>query len=365
MSLLMSRQPWIRSAVFDGAWILAPAWAVGAVLLLFPGMRASGTVVSPLVWLLLVVGVDVAHVYATLFRTYLDKREFAARSGLYLGAPLAAYVLGVLLYMAGEQWFWSVLAYVAVFHFVRQQYGLMMLYRRGDSDLPRWTLRVDQAFAYGATLYPLIWWHANLPREYVWFVPGDFLPVTRAVLPAATAIYWAIVIGWSGQQVWRATAGRLNLPLALLLAGTALSWNCGIVLTAGDLGFTFANVLAHGIPYIALVWLYRENGQRTLPVPGRGWVRAWPIYLCILIALAWFEEGMWDGLIWREHGALFGWSDWLPRVYSGDWLALVVPLLALPQATHYILDGFIWRMRTHPEWRGILFARAGSQVMGG
>ncbi|MCC6273443.1 MAG: hypothetical protein IT572_08250 [Deltaproteobacteria bacterium] len=26
-------------------------------------------------------------------------------------------------------------------------------------------------------------------------------------------------------------------------------------------------------------------------------------------------------------------------------LAILVPLLALPQATHYVLDGFIWRMR--------------------
>ncbi|UCJ07051.1 hypothetical protein KTO58_25850 [Chitinophaga pendula] len=27
------------------------------------------------------------------------------------------------------------------------------------------------------------------------------------------------------------------------------------------------------------------------------------------------------------------------------WLAVVVPLLALPQLTHYILDGFIWKKR--------------------
>ena len=26
-------------------------------------------------------------------------------------------------------------------------------------------------------------------------------------------------------------------------------------------------------------------------------------------------------------------------------LAFIVPLLALPQVTHYILDGFIWKIR--------------------
>lgn len=355
-------QPWVRSAAFDGLWILAPAWVVGCALLSFPGMRAAGSVVSPLTWLLLVVGIDVAHVYATLFRTYLDRDEMRARSSLYCAVPLVAYVLCVLLYVAGERVFWSVLAYVAVFHFVRQQYGLMMLYRRSDRDLPQWMLRMDQAFAYAVTLYPLLWWHANLPREYVWFVPGDFLPVSRALLPAASAIYVVLLLLWCGQHAVRMMRGRANLPLMLLLAGTALSWYCGIVLTDGDLGFTFANVLAHGIPYIALTWLYRDNSTRRRPaVVRRSWLKGWLVYLTCLVALAWIEEGIWDGMIWREHGELFGWSTWLPWIKAEDGLALLVPLLALPQVTHYILDGFIWRLRSHPEWRDVLLYRQRSR----
>ena len=38
------------------------------------GAEAS---VSPWVWLVLIVGVDVSHVYSTLFRTYLDKDDLA------------------------------------------------------------------------------------------------------------------------------------------------------------------------------------------------------------------------------------------------------------------------------------------------
>jgi hypothetical protein len=55
------------------------------------------------------------------------------------------------------------------------------------------------------------------------------------------------------------------------------------------------------------------------------------------------EEGLWDGLVWREHGTVFGWFAHLPTVGSSALLRWVVPLLALPQATHYVLDGFIWR----------------------
>jgi hypothetical protein len=28
----------------------------------------------------------------------------------------------------------------------------------------------------------------------------------------------------------------------------------------------------------------------------------------------------------------------------------VVPLLALPQLTHYVLDGFIWRRKSNPDF---------------
>ena len=28
----------------------------------------------------------------------------------------------------------------------------------------------------------------------------------------------------------------------------------------------------------------------------------------------------------------------------------LVPLLALPQLTHYVLDGFIWRRKSNPEF---------------
>lgn len=357
-----SAQPWLRSATFDGMWLLGPAWVVGIVLLLFPGMRDAGDALTPLTWLLLVVAVDVAHVHATLFRTYLDREELQIRTGLYVAVPLVAYVLGVMLYVSGEHVFWSVLAYAAVFHFIRQQYGLMMLYRRSDRDMPGWMLRVDQAFVYGATLYPLLWWHAHLPREYVWFVPGDFLPVSRALMPTATSVYLALLAVWCLLHLWRALSGRFNLPLFLLLAGTALSWYCGIVLTDGDLGFTFANVLAHGVPYVALVWIYRTNKlQRDQPV-RRHWMSGWQVYLASLLLLAWIEEGIWDGMIWREHVELFGWSGWLPQLESEDWLSLTVPLLALPQATHYILDGFIWRLRSHPEWSAVLFNRRRSGV---
>ena len=59
--------------------------------------------------------------------------------------------------------------------------------------------------------------------------------------------------------------------------------------------------------------------------------------------LAFAEELLWDRGVWHERSWLFG-TAW----DIGQWKVALVPLLALPQLTHYILDGFIWRRRSNP-----------------
>jgi hypothetical protein len=69
----------------------------------------------------------------------------------------------------------------------------------------------------------------------------------------------------------------------------------------------------------------------------------WLVFLATLWALAYIEELFWHRGVWHEKQWLFG-GDW-------NWGGLkmwLVPLLALPQLTHYVLDGFIWRKSGNP-----------------
>ena len=118
--------------------------------------------------------IDVAHVWSTSFRVYFDKEELRRRLGLYLLVPIAGYVVGVALYSEGELTFWRPLATVAVFHFVRQQYGWVALYRRKLNEPTDWTWWIDAAAVYLATVYPLAFWMTNLPRNFEWFIRNDF-----------------------------------------------------------------------------------------------------------------------------------------------------------------------------------------------
>lgn len=339
---------WLFSARLDA--LLFGGSALGSVLLVAVGQGFGAGAVTPLwAWVLLVMGIDVAHVWSTLFRVYLDGDEVRRRPGLYWGAPVLAYVVGVLAYQASALTFWRLLAYVAVWHFARQQVGWMALYGRRDQSSPR-ILRFDAAVVYAATLGPVVWWHAHLPRPFEWFVDGDFVEgLPPSVGTVALALDGAVLGAWLLVQGVRAARGaRVHPGKLLLVASTTVVWFGGIVLASNDFAFTAMNVVLHGVPYLALSFRYARGRQAEATGyqgPGRLVRYGLPAFLLALLALAWVEELAWDTLVWHERPALFGAGGF---ELGPLLLALVVPLLALPQTTHYLLDGFIWRSKENP-----------------
>ncbi|NRD55214.1 MULTISPECIES: hypothetical protein [Corallococcus] len=357
--LLSPAQAWLFGpgadlSVFAGSALVSVAFVLAA-----PWLGAVGDTPA-WAWLLFVVGVDVAHVWSTLFRTYLDGDEVSRRPGLYVGAPLAAYTAGVFAYMVSPGTFWSLFAYVALFHFIRQQYGWMALYDR-KARVSAFERRLDAAAIYAATLGPAVWWHANLPRSFWWFVENDFISgLPRWMGTAALGAHAAVLTLWAGFQCLRIARGEgVQAGKVLLVVATWVAWFGGIVLARDDFAFTVMNVVLHGVPYFALLFRYArgrhaEGGFGELGVLLRAGL---PGFLLFLAGLALLEEGLWDVLVWHDRPVLFGDSG---PVLEADVLALVVPLLALPQATHYVLDAFIWKAGKEPELLVRLgWARAG------
>lgn len=359
-------QPWIYSQKVDLLFIIGPAFFVTALVILLQGKIATFNSVPPWLWLVLVVGVDVTHVYSTVFRTYFDREEMQKRQALYLLTPLIAWIAGCLLYSIDSMVFWRVLAYLAVFHFVRQQYGLMMIYGRKEN--PHFKL-VDKLAIYSATIYPLLYWHLH-ERNFDWFIDGDFFRLEiNGLSMLAALIYAAILLIYLGKEIllWR-QGYSFNWPRNLMLLGTALSWMVGIVIFDNDIAFTAINVVSHGVPYLALMWIYGRNqaqlqgAKSTFLFPWvaglfrRQWVM---LYLALLFAWAYVEENLWDSLLWHEHGTVLYFSEKLSIINSEQTLVWLVPLLAMPQITHYVLDAFIWRMQqSNTNWKEILFLNA-------
>jgi hypothetical protein len=241
---------------------------------------------------------------------------------------------------------------------------MMYRARNGERDrLGRW---LDGATVYAATLYPLIHWHAHLPRRFWWMKPGDFV----SGLPAwtATAAGW-IYLALLAAYVARAVARRpVSWGKHLIVATTAACWYVGIVATDSDYAFTVTNVFIHGVPYLALVFVYArgaaceaesaggpaaqllggggpgEGGGGRGAASGGGWLRGLAVFLATLWLVAYLEEMLWDRAIWHDREWLFG-----DGFDAGGGAVLLVPLLATPQLAHYVLDAFLWRRRSNPR----------------
>jgi hypothetical protein len=243
---------WLVSARFDLLVFSAPALAALA-LAAASGTLADAGETPTWAWLLFVVGIDVAHVHGTTLRVYLDRGEFARRGQLYTLVPLLGFASSVLAYSASPATFWRCLAYLALFHFVRQQIGWTRLYRRRAQDRSRFDARLDEATVYAATLYPVVVWHTRLPVDFHWFMPGDFiagLPLWAA--SAARAVWGAVLLAFAARQIQRGLRGEPVAWGKLLLVGTtAASWWCGIVWFANDFAFTITNGTCGGLWHAA------------------------------------------------------------------------------------------------------------------
>ncbi|MCB9658580.1 MAG: hypothetical protein H6726_13105 [Sandaracinaceae bacterium] len=348
--------PWLFGARLD-LWLFGGSAALSLALLLGGHALGLATGDSPeWVWLLCVLGVDVAHVWSTLYRVYLDPIELRRRLGLYVGVPVSCYALGVALHAHSDATFWRALAYLALFHFVRQQVGWLKLYHRRAPETTALDRGLDTLTLYACMLYPALYWHAHLPRRFAWFMQGDFVRISGAWLAALSAaagpVYAGLLVLFALRGAQRFVRGDAQPGVVLLVLSTAACWAVGIILTDGDYAFTVTNVLIHGIPYLGLTILY---GRARAPhVPGSALGRVMragvPVALLLVLGLAFAEECLWDRFVWHERAWLFGDG----RDESRATLTWLVPLLSLPQTTHYALDGLVWRKRGNPDLGGVL-----------
>lgn len=334
--------PWLFSPrvdllTFGGSALLAMVMlGVGAVF----GWLSQDT--PSWAWVVAILLIDVAHVYATGFRVYFDRDELKRRPWLYGLTPLLAFAVSWAIYSESIDAFWRCLAYLAVFHFIRQQYGWVALYRGKAGETDRWSKWIDTAAIYLATVYPLVYWHCHLPREFWWFRPEDFASFSLDWSAWLAPVYWAAMAAYIVKSCWEGIVRqRWNPGKDLVVATTALCWHVGIITFNSDYAFTVTNVIIHGIPYMVLVYWYHQaasrDESRTMPRVAMRVSR----FVGLIWILAYVEELVWDRGVWHERSWLFG-GPW--NLESVE--AILVPLLAVPQITHYVLDGFIWKRRT-------------------
>jgi len=340
---------WIVSGRFDLAILVAPF--VASLLSLFT-LRDDVAEVPLWAYLLLIVAFDVAHVWATVFITYLDREALRAHRLLYwLPIPLS-FIISYRLHAYSSNLFWTLLAYVAIYHFIKQQWGFIALYKARAGERERLDYYLDKYTLWMGALGPVMLWHASPARQFDWFNAGESFIVTipEVFRPDIAAAWAAFGLAYvlRQAQLWRAN-GRVNLGKNLWMACSWLSWAVGIGLSNHPLvSAAFLN-LFHGIPFLALVWHRSRRVAATSPGPGwrarlMSWLtarRRWAWFYLLALAPAVVEEALWDGFVWQVYlPSLVGWP---PGAAAGG-LSFWVALLSVPQIVHYFLDAWVWKL---------------------
>lgn len=348
---------WLFSKKIDLLVLFLPVWLCWLIAFLLPASVIHAET-SLWIWVIFVIGIDVSHVWSTLFRTYTDKEEFTNHKKLLILAPLLCFSAAYLVSAISFQLFWRCLAYLAVYHFIKQQYGFMRIYKAKGRDF-RKKLFNDNWVIYMAMLYPVLYWHLNLDRNFVWFVEGDFvrLQISQPILLIfnwiGNAVYLLVLTGWLLEEIFHKNSMLAGKMLWILT--TAGNWFLGIIYFNSDLVFTITNVVAHGIPYLALVIIYQR--RKDVLRKRRSHVPISAIIICSVLLLAFAEEYLWDMLVYRDNVEFFSGIFQYPLFESSVQLQHIgLALLAVPQITHYVLDGFIWKNNEkNPYLKPVLF----------
>lgn len=341
---------YLFSKRIDLLFLLLPVWLTWLVLFMLPNSVLYADI--PIwIWFLLVVGIDVSHVWSSLFRTYFDPHDRVNHQHIIKVIPVLVLFFCFAASYASVDFFWRLMAYLALFHFVKQQFGFMALYAVKNGSRKENAYKWDKYLIFFSMLYPVLYWHLHSDLNFSWFVADDFvlnhwIQIPDFVFLISNTIYWVIIATWFVMKI-RMGRSRFvgHFPMILWILTTAFNWYLGIVYFNSDLAFTATNVVAHGIPYLVLIVFYKKKKEEVVSQKRKGYFKVTMIVVGVCLFFGIAEEYLWDVLVNHEKRDLY--SSFL---YYFEWTtenrvlkAVFIALLSVPQVTHYILDGYIWK----------------------
>lgn len=339
--------------------LLSTVGGVGASLGLL-ALHVGGGVSSTLLWWAWVLTLDGPHIFATLSRTYLDRKERAARRRLLWGS-LGWFAAGPLAFglSAGVgsklplSLFFVVASLWAYWHVVRQHYGVMALYQRKNGDTHPVDRRIDSLVLYVGLLAPFIAFALTQPvaRRSLGLgaEPGPEALLAGACQAAALGV--GVLFAARQLQRWRAGQG-VNTPKVLLL-GTALGLSAllfspAVMNRVDFIMFAVVVTAFHNIQYHGIVWFYHRNRYHGPGADPAAFGLAPRISQRFLLYAA---CGVAFTLLYRGLGCGFGAH---PGCGTFDGKVLLAAGLSLRELAaafvwgfalhHYYLDQKIWRV---------------------
>lgn len=351
----------LYSPIFDSFFFFSPFVAtyifVKICELYFPAIIYPEN--SPVWFFVFAIVFDVGHVWWTLYRGYLQNHIFSKHWRLLIGVPIFSVITLAILTSIKVPWYdpfyvpLAFLAYIAVFHFIKQQVWFVLLYGKMDENLDTMeyiSRKIDTIITWVVTGFPFLYWIMHYETvSLTWFTPWEYIFLSSIV--PKTELIWIIYVIWCILyiifQILLIFRWVQPNPLKYLyIIGTAYIWYNGMVTYNSIIIFWFGNILLHGLNYYGIIigsTYHNSNYGKLIQSIKKSWILYFSmIIICSLILFGYIEEFFWNQFIWREKTIIF--SDFFYNIwYNQSILILIVSILGSIQLTHYILDRYIWR----------------------
>ncbi len=277
--------------------------------------------------------VDGSHVYSTLLVSYSDPEMFRKLKPILIAVPLSIFALAFVSHFSGyRSYFIIFLAYLAVIHFIRQEFGWMKLATRLDPSCPRWLARLDIFSSYAMTILPMLWFLRNSGPAH-WYEKGDMVAVPDIIGNTALNLYLPVVFVFLAGNIWHSYKTKtINSTKFLVAINTFFGWYMAKIHVQNAYIAVWLLIFHHGFPYYFLVF-------KTERITATGWrarlgpLRVPAMYLTCV--------------------ALFGAVFYFPQLIGSPQELKSIPHLksaiyafaVFPQASHFILDAYIWKKK--------------------
>lgn len=288
---------------------------------------------------LVTVGIDTSHVYATAWRSWFDPKEITRAKWLHLFVP-ALIMLTIFLWCSlGLPGLWSAILYLTVFHHIRQFYGVH-----------RWSLAINPSKGpnssvelYALTVLPFIGYHFRDDIDYQGFFTREDMFLSPN--PFALNMVYALLLIALASLIFKVIKSIQNKSLSLPVLSTIIfpfiiNFYC-FLYTKHFFAALLPVLAVHGMTYYHLSALaQRKLKQGFWAKPLRGFFAV----LAVSVVL-----GSLETFITSEQ------IDIIPSIqYQGNYLlAFGVAFVTTPSIYHYIADAFLWK-RTHPDFKKIV-----------
>ncbi|MBT7609054.1 MAG: hypothetical protein HN576_04820 [Bacteriovoracaceae bacterium] len=277
--------------------------------------------------------IDSGHVYTTLWRTYFNKDE-RSQDKRYLYVPIGIFVVIFSWHSLQLPYLWSFLFYTTIYHHLRQYYGVLKWYEKKSQSFSIYSGRI----LYVLCALPMIASHFRSNLTMHFYTANDFLSYPDPFLLLVTgSLHFILFFIWLGYELYcyKNKTFNKNRFFALLIPITLYSLVSYLAKDTAEVLMPL--IIAHGIPYIAMMTIAMKRGQSDQ-------YKSYKKIIILLVSTAIFFGCL--EFSFERYGIDL--DDKYILISPKTWESLLVGLYLIPVLCHFYFDSIIWR-RNHRE----------------